>query len=188
MKFIKTSLLSIALVSSFAISAAPTENESMLLNNSNTIGYVTSDSFGETIDGYSIQVNRQWANDFYVGFDYMNLEGDYSKNYMINAVIGKQFKIDNISSWEIEGGARVAAVEYMGMKDDETFATVAANYKRMVCDEVAMTAGVDYVDGTTSFVVGAEYDFSNSFGVSFNYLKNSDEDTMMLNFVYRPGM
>lgn len=188
MKAIKlASIAAIALAASFASSAAP----SILNNNVTSAGYVTSDVDGFEIDGFTAELGRQWSNDVYASLQYSKASGDVMgwdvDTYILNGVVGKQFAIDEVSVWEVEAGARFYGAEVSGVSVDDTYFTAAANYRRAFSEQLSVTAGLDYVDGTTTFVAGTEYDFSENFGVSFTYWKSSDEDTMMLQLVYRPS-
>tara|TARA_B100002049_G_scaffold45730_1_gene31922 strand:+ start:13717 stop:14304 length:588 start_codon:yes stop_codon:yes gene_type:complete len=178
---------------SFSASAADesVSTLSILTNDFTSAGYITSENDGNDVDGFTVEFAKQWDNDFYGSLQYAKASGDVMgwnvDTYTLNGVVGKQFAIDAVSVWEVEAGARFAGVKVGGLSDDETFATVAANYRRAFTNQFAMSAGLDYVDGTTSVVIGGEYDFTENFGVAVDYWKNSDENTIMLELVYRPG-
>lgn len=194
MKILKLAVAAaIAAGLSFSATAADESvaTPSILTNDFTSAGYITSDTDGSDVDGFTVEFAKQWNNDFYGSLQYTKASGDVTgwnvDTYILNGVAGKQFVIDEVSVWEVEAGARFVGVEVGGMSDDETFATIAANYRRAFTNQFAMSAGLDYVDGTTSVVIGGEYDFTENLGVSVDYWKNSDEDTIMIELVYRPG-
>lgn len=190
MKTLKIALAALA-ISSFASHA---DNHDVavnpLLTNDNfSVGYTTTDVDGLELDGFVVQTGSQWNNGVYTSLQYTKTTGDVMgwdvDAYTLKGIVGKQFAIDSVSLWEVEAGALVAAVDTALVDESETFFTAGASYKRMLTESISMNAGVDYVDGETSFVVGGEYNFNNTWAVNASYLKNSDEDTMMLQAVYR---
>ncbi|WP_371189146.1 hypothetical protein [Thalassotalea maritima] len=163
----------------------------LLTNDYSKVSYVSMDLDGLDLNGLGLKASSQWDSGLYLNAGYTKASADIMgyelDTYTLSTMLGQQFSISDVSLVEIEAGARLYAVSMAGYDENETFFALASNYKHLVGQRTAVTAGLDYVDGTTSIVTGIEYALGSNFSTSFDYIKNSDETTMMFSIVYRSG-
>lgn len=180
---------------------------SILSNESFSVGYVDAE-IADTVDadGFVFEASKQWDS-VYGSVQYQKLnssegEGFYSYDIdiaHIKGTVGYQHVINSKSVVEIEAGYRFEEIDgtIAGMSDseDDTFFNVGVNYRYAVLGNFALTAAANYDDGSyladdgsqTTWSLGAEYDFTENFGLAASFSKSSDVDYLGLQLIYRPS-
>ncbi|RLV59516.1 hypothetical protein D5018_11645 [Parashewanella curva] len=187
MKLFKLALLPLALGLSF--NAIADEKKSILSNSNVYAGYAMIDTSGLDPKGMTIGGGYQWDNGYYVSADYLDLKvtafrRDVDTTFL-NAVVGKQFEINESSVIDLDAGWQKAEAKVGSVKVDDSAFVITAKYKVEVVDGWMLKIGGKHTDGDTLLVAGTDYMFTNGFGLGFDLETKSGNSLMKFKASYR---
>jgi hypothetical protein len=137
------------------------------------VGYTEFDFDDFDIDGFELKASKSINDNFYIAGDYTNLtESGVDLNL---TTVGFGYKNDFSSTSTFFSELDYAKFDGPGFDDDGYEVTVGV--RTMMSDQLELKAAVEYLDiegDTTSLVLGAAYDLSDSLAIYTDYKYESD--------------
>ena len=163
-------LIASALISTFSFGALA---ETPSFNNLE-IGYTEYDfGSGIELDGFEISVTRELTESIYISADTAQIEDGPFDLGLTTIGIGFKTEITNSTVF-------FAELSYADLDGDvsESGYEISTGIRSMVTDQLELKAGVEYLDidndDTTSFVIGAAFNFTDSLAAYTDYSYDSD--------------